>query len=267
MQKRLFVVFVPFLCFISCISCATSIYKNPFPKTEDRDALGAQELAQHTVRIDTTGVTLAQNMVIGEWVSTGTGTVYDVQKSVDGYLSLILTAGHICVDMSDNVVVQSVGIQIHRTITSYEVMGIDGRKNVAMPIYADVTNDLCVLVVPDVVGTPAKIAKTAPPYGVVVEHVGADNAVFDRLMAIYTVGRYSGVFQPDKQQGTWFTVNSILAMAGASGSALYYNHEVYSVLSFCHKGSPCYIVSGATTEAVNDAITEANKQLVKFKKK
>jgi hypothetical protein len=259
-MKNLLLLSSMLFCFAaSCLSCSTLKQVGTFEKTNDVNAIHVQELSRQAVylKIDAVIQVEDENELVEVKImrANASGTVVK-EVVVDGKeKTIILSVAHACEPASslteDKVL--SVSIEIR-------AMTIDGVEKAADVSFVDRKNDICTLVVNGKIGNVAKLADEEPPFGAIVEHIGADAGVFAKKVAIYTSGRFTGIINEEDFDRT---VNSIIAYYGASGSGLLYNGKLYSLISVTRTPPTSYIVLGPRLKDIKAAIDNTVRSILK----
>jgi hypothetical protein len=226
------------------VSCANgTVFPKHWDSTSDVEALYAEELLDHTVKIEADFDIDARffpgthnpfpdgGLKKGGWV--GSGFVTDVQRKGSDVYSLVMTAEHVC----------HIPDQVQSPFGSFEVTGkkltvltITGEKLFAKVLYADHDVDVCVISIVGLAGTPVRIAHELPPVGAIIHHAGAPVGTYGRHLGIVNDGRYAGLEdvtlgEEDGEKNVQrFAVITNNGNGGSSGGGVYYKGRLFGVL-------------------------------------
>ena len=194
----------------------------------------AREIMKSTVKIQVLalGESFDGEVALIGW--SGSGAVVAVNYANEE--SLILTAKHVC-EVPTYIPTRTRGVLktlIHHTA----IQTATGSVYNAEALVMDQMSDTCVILVYGVAGKPARIANEMPPLQGHVMMPGAPLGEMMPNMVPITDGRYSGVVPYVTDMGDVRQMAFALpGTFGNSGSGIYYNGEIVSVLS---QGVPDY---------------------------
>lgn len=165
---------------------------------------------------------------------SGSGTI--IAKDTLKNKSLVLTADHVCQTSVSAGDVLGLFLSVQR-VDSFVVTAEN--KEIKMRVkFRDVVNDICIIEVDGVFGTPAYISSFYPPIGTEVVTAGAPSGQWLGGLANVVFGRYIGESAEDIRLGASsfkkFQQYSIPTIGGMSGSAVYYNGRFFSILTIGH---------------------------------
>lgn len=252
--KSVLAVALCLLC--SFFSCGGKLQKiEPFEPTNNQSVLHIQKLASQTVgiKIDARILVLEDGEIQAEFLKgSGTGVVIDVKVKKNVIKSLVLSVAHVCDPLKNK--------EFLAANVTIKTVSIDGKENNAKVVHVDHENDVCLLIANGKVGNIAEIANDEPEFGAQIEHIGADAGVFGKKVAIYTSGVFTGTITEDELNRT---INSIIVYFGASGSALYHNGKVYSLVSATRSPPTSHITMGPRLSEIKKAIAFVTRSIWK----
>lgn len=230
------------------LSCSMTP-KSGWKPTRDQSALAAREIALSSIKLEISYVIdvrelQARGLIDEPFLEeggSGTGTVLAVDRhrfksQVKGLWedrpgSLVLTADHVC--SIEPIVVDLMFFGSFVLPTSqhkYDVISPDGSKHAARVMLEDKKNDLCLLEVDGVAGKPAKVASELPPQLVPIMYAGAPKGIWGKWLVPVFDGRYVGVDEDG------YIVMTTPAAPGSSGSGMFYEGELFGVLTMVTRG-------------------------------
>lgn len=207
----------------SCTACAAGV--PPFRETDDEQAAAMQKLMRSTVKVNVdTSIELQGVLEFpGGWMGSGTVIAVDESKGVLGE-AMVLTAGHVCIVPPEADTPLGKG---KVTSARVAVTNIEGKRLPAVPLYATMEPDICVLRVEGIPGPAVELADELPPVGAVIQSLGYPLGVSNNGAMFSSDGRYIGL--REGFEGKDLLVSSPSA-PGLSGSGLFYRGKQFGIL-------------------------------------
>ena len=236
---------------------SSCIKRSPNPEGQE-----VRDMMSSTVKITVTlkgsilssdgdgGAKVSPEMI--EWYGSGVIVATDYSKGKGQ--SVILSAAHV-VDVDPLIVgSDNEGRPTLFAVKSIEkkIIALDGTVCDAETIYVDEKNDVGAMVAFCVPGPAAEIATEVPDIGVSVTTSGASLGFHPPGVFVVTDGRYVGAMSEDDSQHVY----TFAATNGQSGSAVYYNGKVVSIISKKIGGFE-HVVFGVNLSNVRKAYSRA----------
>lgn len=184
-------------------------------------------LMSHAVKILKTFNTIDMFGVTGRYGTSGSGVVIDVESMTN--TSLVLTVYHVCEDS-----VQVSDFYRNELVTSVKntvITEFGSKLKINEIIYADPSNDICVIEVTGIAGMIAYPAAFNPEKGDRIYSVGAPAGIWDVGIVNLVEGFFIGVKKEPLGRFQRFSQWSMPIVGGMSGSGVFHNGSIIGLVS------------------------------------